>query len=163
MFGEFACQNDDFFTPDAKIQLSIIRRCRRCKNIEKHSFSADFEGSKLWTFKEKVIIKSWKTKVKIRHACMMKVWSILDWFSKDFRLSLGRNFDSKEPSDKLWDYFQLILISQRAVGEAVGILMLEKHSQNERTCRRSSILRPKVGRRVSYELPKASPKTTQIE
>ena len=76
---------------------------------------------------------------------------------------MGRNLDSKEPSDKLWDYFQLILESQRAVGEAVGSLMLENRSQNERAWRRSSILNPKVGLRASDEVPKASPTASQIE
>ena len=99
-------------------------------------------------------------RVHARHACMINVWSILDWFSKDFGLSLGRNFNSKEPSDKLWDYFQLILGSQRAVGEAVGSLMLENRFQNERAWRRSSILKPKVGLRASDEIPKASRKVS---
>ena len=75
--------------------------------------------------------KSWETKVKARYACMMDVWSILDWFSKGFGFTLGRNFDSKEPWNELWVYFELILGSWRGVGEVVGSLMLEKRSQNE--------------------------------
>ena len=89
MCCEFACQHDDFFTPDSKIQASIIRRYRRCKNIGDKTFFAVFEGSKLWTLKEKVLIDSCKRIVKARHACMMDVWSILDWFSNDLELIFG--------------------------------------------------------------------------
>ena len=94
-------------------------------------FFDDFESSKLWTFKEKVMKKSWKTKVKARHACMMDVWSILDWSSRDFGFTLGWNFDSKGPWEELWDCFELILGSWRDVGEVVWSLMLENRSQNE--------------------------------
>ena len=59
------------------------------------------------------------------------VWSILNWFSNDFGLSLGQNFDSKKDWDELWDYFELILVSWRGIGEAVGSLMLENRSQNQ--------------------------------
>ena len=85
----------------------------------------------LWTLKEKVMKKSWKTKVKARHTCMMDVWSIFDWFSKNFGLTLAQNFTSKELWDELWDYFALILRSCRDIGEVVGNLMLENRSQNE--------------------------------
>ena len=33
IFGKFGCQNHDSFRQDSKIKLSIVRRCRRYKNI----------------------------------------------------------------------------------------------------------------------------------
>ena len=51
---------------------------------------------------------------------------------KGFRAHFGSKFwDSKEPWDKLWDYFELILGSWRDIGEVVWSLMLENRSQNE--------------------------------
>ena len=35
IFGEFGCQNDDFIRQVSKIKLSIVSRCRGCKNMQK--------------------------------------------------------------------------------------------------------------------------------
>ena len=101
------------------------RRARRFYNIG-------------WRDDETEIMRCWDDAaprrlqgVQARHACVMDVWSILDWFSKDFGFTLGQSFASKEPWDELWDYFELILGSWRGIREVVGSLMLENRSQNQ--------------------------------
>ena len=50
---------------------------------------------------------------------------------KDLGFTEGRNFNSKEPWDELWDYFEFILGSWRGIGEVVGSLVLEDRSPND--------------------------------
>ena len=112
----------------------------------------------LWTLKEKLMKKLWKTNVKARHACMMDVWSILDWFSKDFGLTLNQHSRSKEPWDELWDYFELILGSWRGIGEVAGSLMLENRSQNEGNLAAHLHFEAKSGSASFLKAPQSLPK-----
>ena len=120
----------------------------------------------LWTFKEKVMKKLRKTKVKARHSCMMDVSSILDWFSKDFGLTLRQNFTSKTPWDELWDYFEFILGSWRCIGEVVGSLVLENRFQNEGNLAAHLHFEFKSGSasllKAPQSLPKGLPNRTKV-
>ena len=65
IFGEFGRQNNALFKQDSKTKLSIIRRCRRCRNMENtivclmilKARSFGRLKKKLWKSNEKVKLK----------------------------------------------------------------------------------------------------------
>ena len=136
--------------------------CKQMPRVQKHAktvrFSMILRVRSIGRWKKKL----WKNHEKLKLKQDMHVWWMFDWFWIDFqrisvslwaKISLGMNFG-------------IILSLFWGHGVALerwwGAWCWKIALRTKETLRRTSILNPKVGLRVSWKLPKASPKASQI-
>ena len=164
LFGELGCQNDDFFTQVSKIKLSIVSRCRRCKNNQ-----TPLIFSMILRLRSCERLKKtwWKSYEKLKLKPDMHVWWMFARFSIDFQRisgllranisfwkSLGINFGVI--LSLFWDHGGAL---ERWWGAWCWKIALRTRG----TWRRTSIFSPKVSLRASWKFPKAFPKASRIE
>ena len=141
--------------------------CKKMPKVQKHWKTNGFLMILRVRSFERLRKKLWKSHEKLKLKPDMHVWWMFDrfwievqgisaslWAEISIRKGLGRNFGIV--LSLFWDHGGTL---ERWWGAWCWKIAFKTRG----SWRRASILRPKVNLRASYELPKASPKASQIE